>query len=303
MIASKGFFIHEVKLALANLVKLPSFSLTVVATLAVTISALAVVLNINYLLLTKPLPYPEAEQLIITDQSETINGETQYGYQMLSSQFHIYQDETYIDEMAVMYNFGGKLRDVPLEPFIDAIQVTPEYFSLVGMPMLLGRYFNEKEGFNDEQRVAVLSYDTWMQHFNGDRTVINQQTRIGNEAYTIVGIAAPSFEVPEVFGNLAIQAWVSFDYAVSTTSHWGSITSGVNGIAKLKPGVSLEQASASLGQQINTLYLSQEQVAPDTSIGGLFVPLRSKIIGDSDEMALILLAGVVTPFVHCRYQY
>ena len=294
MIASKRFFIHEVKLALANLVKLPSFSLTVVATLAVTISALVVVLNINYMLLTKPLPYPDAEQLIVTDQSETINGETQYGYQMLSSQFHIYQDETYIDEMTVMQNFSGKLRDVPLEPFIDAIQVTPEYFSLVGMPMLLGRYFNEKEGFNDEQRVAVLSYDTWMQHFNGDRTVINQQTRIGNEAYTIVGIAAPSFEVPEVFGNFAIHAWVSYDYAVSTTSHWGSITSGVNGIAKLKPGVSLDQASATLGQQINTLYLSQEQVAPDTSIGGRFVPLRSKIIGDSDEMALILLAGVVT---------
>lgn len=294
MIGSKRFLAQEFKLAYASLLRLPSFSLTVIATLALTLSALAVVLNINYLVLTKPLPYPGADKLIVTDQSETINGETQYGFQILSAQFHIYQDQTYIDEMALMRNFGGKLRDIPLEPFLDAIQVTPEYFSLLGMPMLLGRHFDQKEGINEQQRVVILSYETWQQHFNADPAVVDQQTRIGNESYKIVGVAAPQFEAPEVFGNFTIQAWVSFDQEVSTTTHWGSITSGINGIAKLKPGVTLEQASASLGQQINALYLGQEGQAPDTSIGGRFMPLKEKIIRDSDEMAFILLAGVVT---------
>lgn len=294
MIGKRRFVAQEFKLALASLMKLPSFSLTVIATLTLTLSALAAVLNINYMVLTKPLPYPEADKLIVTDQSETINGETQYGFQILSAQFHIYQDQTYIDEMALMQNFGGKLRDIPLEPFLDAIQVTPEYFSLLGMPMLLGRHFSPNEGINEQQRVVVLSYETWQQHFKGDPAVVDKQTRIGNNAYKIVGVAAPHFEAPEVFGNFTIQAWVSFSQEVSTTSHWGSITSGINSIAKLKPGISLEQASASLGQQINELYLGQEGVAPDTSIGGRFMPLKAKIIRDSDEMAIILLAGVVT---------
>lgn len=294
MMWAKSFLIQECKLALISLARLPNFSLTVIATLAVTFSALAVVLNINYLVLTKALPYPDAEALIVTDQSETINGETQFGFQILSAQFHIYQDQTYIDEMALMHNFGGKLKDVPLEPMINAIQVTPEYFSLLGMPMLLGRHFSDEEGLNEKQRVVILSYETWKQHFNGDPAVVNQHTRIGNDAYKIVGVAAPEFEAPEVFGNFTLHAWVSFHQEVSTTTHWDAITSGINGIAKLKPGITLEQASASLGQQINALYLGQESVAPDTSIGGRFIPLKTKIIRDSDETAVILLVGVIT---------
>lgn len=294
MMGNKRFLVQEFKLALASIVRLPSYSLTVITTLAVTISALAVVLNINYMVLTKPLPYPNADMLIVTDQSETINGETQFGFQILSAQFHLYQDQTYIEEMALMRTFGGKLKDAPREPFIDAIQVTPEYFSLLGMPMLLGRHFTPQEGINEQQRVVILSYETWKQYFNSNPGVVDQLTRIGNEAYKIVGVAAPNFEVPEVFGNFTIQAWVSFDQVVSTSSHWGAITSGINGIAKLKPNITLEQASASLGQQINALYLGQEGIPADTSIGGRFMPLKTKIIGDSDEMALILLAGVVT---------
>ena len=294
MIGNQRFLAQEFKLAFASLLRLPSFSLTVIMTLALTLSALAVVININYIVLTKPLPYPEADKLIVTDQSETINGETQYGYQILSAQFHIQQDKTYIDEMALMQNYGDKLKDVPSEPFIDAIQVTPEYFSLLGMPMLLGRSFNANESINDKQNVLVLSYEIWKQYFKSDVDVIGQQTRIGNRVYEIVGVASPEFEAPEIFGNYTIQAWVSFHQEISSTSHWGSITGGINGIAKLKEGVSLEQASTSLGQQINELYLGREGVAPDTSIGGRFMPLKAKIIRDSDEMAFILLAGVIT---------
>jgi CRISPR/Cas system-associated protein endoribonuclease Cas2 len=177
MIDGKLFLAQELKLALSSLLRLPSFSLIVITTLAFTLSALAVVFNINYLVLTKPLPYPDADKLVVTDQSETINGVTQYGFQILSAQFHIYQDQTYIEEMALMQNFNGKLRDVPLQPSIDAIQVTPEYFSLLGMPMLLGRHFNQKEGLNERQRVVILSYEAWQQHFNGDPGVVDQQTR------------------------------------------------------------------------------------------------------------------------------
>lgn len=294
MIGSKSFLINEFKLALVNLLRLPSFSSTVIVTLAATIAALAVVLNINYLVLTKPLPYPDADKLIVTDQSETINGETQYGFQILSAQFHLYQDQTYIEQMALLRHIDGKLKDVAEQPFIDGIQVSPEYFSLLGMPMLLGRHFSEKEGINDQQRVVVLSSKVWREHFNSDPEIIGQQTRLGNALYEIVGVAAADFEAPEVFGNFSVDAWVSFHQEISRTSHWGSITSGINGIAKLKQGISLEQASASLGPQINELYLGIEGVAPDTSIGARFIPLKDKIIRDSDEMAFILLAGVIT---------
>ena len=290
----KQLFTQELKLALANLLRIPSFTLTVISTLAVTLAALAVVLNINYLVLTKPLPYPDAETLIVTDHSETINGETQYGYQMLPTLFHIYNAESYIDEMALMRIFAGKLRDIKDTPRIHGIRVSPEYFSLLSMPMQLGRHFNNNEGINNKQKVAILSAKSWQEHFNSDASIIGQYTRIGNDKYQIIGVASPSFSAPQIFGHDDTEIWVSFEHEVSITSDWNSITGGINGIARLKPGVTIKQANAALGQQINDLYQSQENVAPNTSIGARFLPLKTRIIGESDTMALMLLAGVIT---------
>jgi len=285
---------EEFKLAVSSLLRLPGFSLTVSTTLAVTLAALAVVLNINYLVLTKPLPYPNADKLVVTDQSETINGETQYGFQILSAQYHIYKDEQYIEQMALMRLYGDKLRDVEGTPFLDGLRVTPEYFSLLSMPMFLGRGFTEQEGVNFKQRVLVLSYQSWQEYFGGNQNIIGTYTTVGTDSYKIVGVAAPSFEPPEIFGNFTLQAWFSFDQEVSQTSNWGSITGGINGLATLKPNVTLSQASVALGEQINELYQGNDGVAANTSIGAQFMPLRDKIIADSDEMALLLLAGVVT---------
>lgn len=285
---------EEFKLAVSSLLRLPGFSLTVITTLAVTLAALAVVLNINYLVLTKPLPYPNADKLVVTDQSETINGETQYGFQILSAQYHIYKDEQYIEQMALMSLFGAKLRDLPDTPYLDGIRVTPEYFTMLDVPMHLGRAFNQQETINDKQRVVVLSFEAWQTHFGADPQVIGSYTAIGNDKYQIIGVTASHFNAPEVFGNFPMYAWFSFDEEISQTSHWGSITGGVNGIAILKNGVSIEQANTALGEQINELYQSRDDVAANTAIGARFVPIKQKIVADSGEMALLLLAGVIT---------
>ncbi|MDP5215451.1 ABC transporter permease [Pseudoalteromonas tunicata] len=288
------FFKHDVKLAMVSLMKLPGFSLTVISTLAITLAALAVVLNINYLVLGKALPYPDSDSLITTDQSETINGETQYGFQILSAQFKIYTNTTHIDKMALMSLHGDKLNDVAGSPYVEGVKVTPEYFTLLDVPMHLGRYLTAAQGLNAKQQVVVLSYPIWQKHFASDPSVIGQYTRIGNDNYQIIGVSAASFIPPEVFGNFPVDLWLSFNEEVSLTSHWNAITGGVNGIARLKPGVTLAQASSVLGEQINALYQGREAVAANTAIGAHFVPLKAKIIADSSAMALMLLAGVIT---------
>ena len=290
----KSFFKQDIKLAFINLLKLPGFSFTVIATLSLTLAALAVVLNINYLVLSKPLPYPNADNLITTDQSETINGETQYGFQILSAQFHIYNNDTVIDEMALMSLFGDRLTDLAQAPYLDGMRVTPEYFSLLRPAMHLGRYFNDNEGINDKQKVIILSYKFWQKHFKGQSDIIGQYTQLGQSRYQIIGVTSEDFVAPEVFGSFPVDAFISFDEEVSLTSNWDSITGGINGIARLKPGVSLTQANSELGPQINALYQGREGVAANTSIGAQFLPLKQKIIARSTDMALILLAGVIT---------
>ncbi|AZZ98842.1 ABC transporter permease [Pseudoalteromonas sp. R3] len=280
---------EELKLAASNLKKLPGFSLTVILTLALTLAALCVVININHRLLTKPLPYPNADTLWVTDQSETINGETQYGFQMLPTQFLIHQDQQFIDEMAMLHLTSPRLMDVDQRPTVDILRVSPEFFSLLGVPMHLGRALNSNESVSDEQKVLVLSYQAWQDNFNADPEVIGSFTQLNRVAYKIVGVTAADFEVPEIFRSFAISGFSSFPEALSTTSHWNSISSQFNGIARFKPGVNPEQANHSLGEQIDALYQSRDNVAPDTAIGARFTPLRSRIIAESDTLALSLL--------------
>ncbi|MCF2909877.1 ABC transporter permease [Pseudoalteromonas sp. DL2-H2.2] len=280
---------EELKLAAANLKKLPGFSITVVLTLALTLAALCVVININHRLLTKPLPYPNADTLWVTDQSETINGETQYGFQMLPTQLLIYQDQQFIEQMAMLHHTTPRLMDVDNRPTVDVLRVSPEFFSLLGVPMHLGRALNANEGVSDEQKVLVLSYQAWQDNFNADPKVVGSFTQLNRVAYQIIGVTAAEFEVPEIFRSFAISGFSSFPEALSTTNNWNRISSQFNGIARLKPGVNPEQANHALGEQINALYQSQENVAPDTAIGARFTPLRSRIIAESDSLALSLL--------------
>ncbi|MEJ6474152.1 ABC transporter permease [Pseudoalteromonas piscicida] len=280
---------EECKLALSNLRRLPGFSLTVLVTLALTLAALTVVININHRLITQPLPYPDADKLWVTDQSETINGETQYGFQLLSTQFQLYQDQQFIDKMAMMHLASTRLMDVKEMPTVDVMRVTPEFFELLGTPLHLGRALKQDEGVSDEQKVLVLSYQSWITHFNADPEVIGSYTTLNQTRYQIVGVTGEAFEVPEVFGGFPVSGFSSFPDPVTTTSHWNNISSQFNGIAKLKPGANIDQVNHSLGEQINTLYQARENVAPNTRIGARFTPLRDKIIAQTDELAVTLL--------------
>ena len=284
----------DVMTSLASLMRVPGFALTVILTMAVTLASLAVVLNINYLVLAKPLPYPNADKIVVTSQSETINGETQYGFQILPTQFHIYRDKTYIETMTIMSLNGERLRELPGAPYLDGLRVTPEYFEMVNMPIELGRAFNADEGAQNEQKVMVLSHASWQKHFAGDPDIIGQTVQLGSLRYKIIGVAAEDFIAPELFGSFPIQAWFSFPEALSITSGWGSITSSLTGIAKLKDGVTVEQDNQVLGEQINALYQAQENVAPNTSIGLKLVSLKESIIGEGRTTALLLLVGVMT---------
>lgn len=280
---------EECKLALSNLRKLPGFSLTVLVTLALTLAALTVVININHRLITQPLPYPDADKLWVTDQSETINGETQYGFQLLSTQFQLYQDKQFIDKMTMMHFVSSRFMDIKDMPTVDIIRVTPEFFELLGTPLHLGRTLKQDEGVSDEQKVLVLSYQSWITHFNADPDIVGSYTSIDRERYQIIGVTGEAFEVPEIFGGFPVSGFSSFPEPVTTTSHWNNISSQFNGIARLKAGVNIEQMNHALGEQINTLYQSRENVAPNTRIGAQFTPLRDKIVARSDELAITLL--------------
>ncbi len=286
------FFRYDLLLAWRNMVARPTLGLTVIATLASTLATVAVVVNLNILILAKPLPYPDTDKLWVTQQSETIAGDVQYGYQILPAQYHIYQDTTFIESMVIIQQIRQRLKDFPTPISIYGPKVTPEYFDLFNVPMLLGRGFSSDESITDERRVVVLSYALWRDHFNQDRDIVDTYTQIGNDAYQIVGVVHPDFQQPQLLAMRDADMWMSFHEAAGEIN-WDSITSTLTGVAKLKPGVNIEQMNAVLGAQINELYQNVEGVAANTSIGAKFIPIENELIGHSQPLAISLLIGVV----------
>jgi putative ABC transport system permease protein len=120
---------------------------------------------------------------------------------------------------------------------LSAMQVTPEFLPTLGVRTALGRGFSPSEGPESDARVAVLSYGLWQGMYRGAETVLGQPIRLNGRNYTIVGV------MPQQFHFLYRQSdvWVPLSLDPPQRERgWR----GLRTVARLKPGVSVNQADA-----------------------------------------------------------
>lgn len=288
---------HELKLAAAALLRVPGFALTVIFTLAITLGALICIFSLNNLLLLKPLPYPDAERLMVIEQSYTQDGQTESGGQSMPGMLLWYKQQTAqmseMAQMALILDTNQNITSHPEQPSAALNFVTPEYFPLLQVPMHFGRAMNAAEGPNSQQPVAVLSYASWLKWYGGNVDVIGTKTRIGDVGYTIIGVTAKTFNAPQIAGNEAIEIWLPWDFQTMDSGNWGRQTGSLMGLGRLQDGVSAAQATAAMSQQINKVFITTEDARAGDSAGAVLIPLKQAILGDSRKIAWLLLSGVV----------
>ena len=284
---------HELKLAANSLLKVPGFSVTVITTLAVTLGALICIFNLNHLLLVKSLPYPDADKLMVLQQTYIEEGIIYAGAQSTPGMVLWYQQQQEFSEFALLRDVKGQISNHPQQPSVLANYVTAEYFSLLQPEMHLGRSISDNEGFGEHQPVVVLSYDTWKNHYQSQPDIINQKLMISDVSYKIIGVTASTFHAPSNRNNEAIQLWLPWDFQGLDPADWGIQTRALTGMGKLKDGITKVQAITSLSRQINDEYITSDQARAGDTAGAILIPLKQLIIGDSRNIALLLLAGVV----------
>ncbi|MFQ3219582.1 MAG: putative ABC transport system permease protein [Paraglaciecola sp.] len=283
----------ELLLAKSALTRAPGFSSTVIATLAVTLGALICIFSLNHLLFVKSLPYPDADNLVVLQQSYTEGGETHIGAQSAPGMILWYKQQNIFSELALQLDREVLVADHPEEPNSIVSYVTPEYFSLLKPAMYLGRTLSEDEGFDRHQAVTVLSYGTWTKWYNSDNNILGTKIMLGNVSYKVIGVTAESFNAPANRNNKAIEFWVPWDFQPLNVENFGIMTRGLTGLGKLKTNISPAQAVASLSSKLNEAYRENDASEPDSTAGAKLIPLKEIIIGDSKKIALMLLSGVV----------
>lgn len=263
--------LQDLRYGLRSMLKKPGFAAIAILTLALGIGANTAIFSVVYGVLLKPLPYSDAERIVIANISPPDFRD-------------IKQSSQSFDRMAMwasnLYNVTRNGETVQVRGAI----VTPDLLPMLAQPAL-GRLWNPEE---DTQSLAVISYDYWQSAFGGNPGVIGQIIRLYGNPHTIVGVMPADFQYP----SRDFKIWNTMGAAmrVSPQQMENRQFRIFRAVAHVKPGVSTAQMQA----ELNTISQRLQQQYPETNSGVeiQFTSLYERIVGDVSRPLWMLLATV-----------
>jgi predicted permease len=276
---------RNVKYAARMLAKSPGFTVVTVLTLMLGIGANTAIFSVVYAALLRPLPYRDADRLVTLAE----NRRQFTGYEVTEASYPDYRDwQRTAKSFQSLAGYSGDAFTLTGngEPEnIFAEQVTPNFFSTLGVQPLLGRDFVDGEDQIDGPHVAMLTYGFWQSDFGADPGIIGRTIRLDNKPVTIVGVLPRNFEfAPANSATIWVPVHPDFGAATRRNLRWISI------FGRVAPGVSPEQAHAEM--DIINAQLVKEYPIQDASIYIVMGTMRARIVGKIQPLLLVLLGAV-----------
>jgi putative ABC transport system permease protein len=279
-------FLQYLRYALRNLSKSPAFTLVVIITLALGIGANTAIFSVVYSALLRPLPYREPGKLFSLGESRL-----QYDVRTLGAQVS-YPD--FLDWRRMgksIQSFAGYSGDAFTfagagEPKLTlATQVTPNFFSTLGVKPALGRDFLHDEMRPDGPPVAILSYSFWRTEFGADPNILGRVVHLDGKPATIVGVLPRNFQfAPTNSAPLWVPIHQTGDPITRRSLRWLST------IGRLAPGISPHQLRAEM--ESITAQLVSAYPKENGSTFFVMTSLRETIVGKIQPLLLVLLGAV-----------
>lgn len=272
---------QDVRFAFRTFIKRPGFALVAILTLALGIGANSAIFSVINGVLLKPLPFHEPENVV--KLWESMAG----GFQGTISPPNLKdwreQNTVFTKIAAFQYqNFGLQSQDSPER--VRAATVSPDFFDVLGVPPQLGRVIADGEDHDGKHRVALLSHQLWQDKFAADPNIAGKTILLGGENYTVIGVMPASFRYPSRTTELWVPLVITPQQSTQRGSHW------LMGVARLKPGVTLEQAN----EQMNIIAKRIEQQHPNEQLGRgvLLIRAQEEIVRNIRPALLMLLVAV-----------
>jgi len=242
---------HDLRFGARMLFRNPGFTLIAVVTLALGIGANTAIFSVVNAVLLRPLPYPEPGRLVRF--WETNPGRGWLEFAASAPNFAHWRKQQSVCEQLAAYEFNTFNFTGSGEPErVAALRVTANLFSVLGVAPAHGRDFLSEEEQSGRNHVAILSNGLWRRRFGADPNLIGRQIQLSGESYTVVGVMPPHFQLTE-----GTELWTPLTLRTNSSGHNLSV------IGRLKPGVSLAQAQASMGAIARQL----EQQYPELNTG------------------------------------
>ena len=285
--ATRAEYRHELRqdvtFALRQLGRARSFTAVAGITLALGIGATAAVFSALDAVALRPLPYPDADRIV--NVQPTRKGQPT---DPSPPEFFAFRGVPAFEHIAAAVLQAGttmRIGDVP--EMITGAHVSSGYFSVFGVHPLIGRTFTAEEDTPGRSDVAVISYRLWMSHFNGDRGVLNRRVEVDGTQHTILGVMPPSFDLTRGSEDIWTPIAFSPDDATKYGEHYLKV------IARLRPGVTLEQGSAAAipAERELSTHLTYRTLSL-ADYGVVVHRYRDGLVGDYQSLLLVLLGAV-----------
>ena len=291
---------QDIRYSVRQLGRSPGFTIVAVLTLALGIGATTAIFTLVYDVMLRPLPFAEPGRLVTMEE---IAAEWSNVYPTLpvsANHFTFWQKHNRsFDSMAVMQQGAAPLGAEGRPSQVGVLAATPGIFSVLRVQPQLGRPFTDAEARPGNERVAVLMYDLWREQFGGDPGIVGKTIRLNGFPYTVVGVMPKSFHMPavqtmatiiETTRSLPIGVLEPLAFSKERLAEeMGDLN--YFGLARLKPGVSITQATSDLDalQREISMNLPADEKA---SLSAIVTPFQQQLVGNNRKPLLILLGAV-----------
>ena len=288
---------RDLRLALRGMRRRPGFTLAVVLTLALGIGANTAIFGVVDGVLIKPLPYPDADELVSIEQ--VAPGLNVDQLRMSASQYFTYREEGRVFQHIGLYGDGGRTITGIGEPEqARALFVTYDVLQALRVQPQLGRLFTEADATPTGPGMApvvILTHAYWQRRFGGDRSVIGRRLIADSNPAEVIGIMPEGFRFLDMEPAAEVISLITFDRNRLTLDGFNFWS-----LARLKPGVTVAEANADIARLL-PIWLNAWPISPNIAGREVFEnwritpavqPLKDEVVGGVGDMLWILMATI-----------
>jgi putative ABC transport system permease protein len=263
--------------------KSPTFSATVILTLALAIGANSAVFSAIDAILLKPLPFPEADRLMVVQQHNPKDPNFRTFVAPVRLEDWNRLNSTF-DGLAGYYTEDVSESTGVLPEKVTRAWVSSRFFQVWGMSPVAGREFSPEEETLNGPAAVLISDRFWRRRFNADPSAMGKNLRLDGHLYPIVGVMPPSFFFPNRDTDLWSPMPVGFSFGNARENNWYIVT------GRLKAGVSMAQGRADLATI--QAQLGKQFPKTDADIAVTVEPLKETTIAESKRSLWLLFGSV-----------
>ncbi|MCE9671675.1 ABC transporter permease [Myxococcus stipitatus] len=275
--------LQNFRFALRSLRKSPGFTLVAVLALALGVGANSAVFSVVNGVLLRPPAFEAPDRLVHLTSDIDIARLKAISVSVL--EYQDFRDRSRVFDSAGVYTWKDMtLTDGGAAQRFGVARISASWLTTLGVRPMLGRGFTEEENSPGRDKVVVLTHKAWRAHFAQDPAVLGKSLQLNGESYTVVGVLPPRAAYPE-----RVDLYVPFvpteEQATSRTTRFLAM------VARMKPGVTLEQARADMNRVVSEM---QEAEPRYKGLGWSVhvTPLEDRMVGDVKGTLWLLLGAV-----------